>query len=85
LEWILAASADESARGQLPPEAQRAAHAAFDLHGCILLRGVFPPPVIDAMHQEYVARYGALDAHQMLEQSMRPPPNPIGARGKARF
>jgi hypothetical protein len=85
VEWIVAASADESARGQLLPEAQRAAHAAFHKHGCLLLRSVFPPPVIDAMHQDYVARYGALDAHQMLEQSTRPPPNPIGARGQARY
>jgi hypothetical protein len=85
MEWIVAPSADECARGQLLPETQREAHAAFHTHGCLLLRGVFPPPFVDAMHQDYVARYGALDAHSMLEQSQRPVPNPVYACGKARF
>jgi hypothetical protein len=85
MEWIVAPSADERARGQLLPESLRAAHAAFRKHGCLLLPGVLAPPLIDAMHQDYVARYGALDAGGMLEQSQRPVPNPIGPRGKARF
>ena len=85
MEWMVAPSADERARGQLLPETQRAAHAAFHKHGCLLLRGVFAPPLIDAMHQDYVARYGALDAGSMLEQSRRPVPNPVCACGKARF
>jgi hypothetical protein len=85
MEWIVTPSADERARGQLLPEAQRQAHAAFHKHGCLLLPGVFPPPVIDAMHRDYVARYGALDAGRMLKQSERPTPNPIGPRGEARF
>jgi hypothetical protein len=85
MEWIVAPSADERARGQLLPAAQRAAHAAFHKHGCLLLPGVFPTPVIDAMHQDYIARYGALDAGAMLEQSKRPAPNPIDPRGTARF
>ena len=46
---------------------------------------MFALPLIDAMHQEYVARYGDLDAHGMREQSTRPPPNPIDPRGTARF
>jgi hypothetical protein len=85
MEWIVTPSADERARGQLLPEVQREAHAAFHKHGCLALRDVFPLPFIDAMHQEYVARYGRLDARGMLEQSMRPPPNPINPRGTARF
>src|ERR1700722_6488421 len=83
--WIVAPSADERARGQLLPDVQSAAHAAFHKHGCVVLRGVFPLPLIDAMHQEYVARYGHLDASGMREQSTRPPPNPIDPRGAARF
>jgi hypothetical protein len=85
MEWIVAPSADERARGQLLAEAQREAHAAFRKHGCLLLRGVLPVPLIEAMYQDYVARYGALDARGMLEQSQRPMPNPIGARGEARY
>jgi hypothetical protein len=85
MEWIVAPSADERARGQWLPETQAAAHAAFHQHGCLMLPGVLPLPLIDAMHRDYVARYGALDAQAMLEQSQRPAPNPIGPRGKARF
>jgi hypothetical protein len=75
-DWIVAASA---------VDVQRQAHLALRKHGCLLLRGVFPPSVIDAMHREYASRYGALDARAMLAQSERPEPNPIAPRGKARF
>jgi hypothetical protein len=85
MEWIVTPSADERARGQLLPEVQREAHAALHKHGCLVLRDVFPLPFIDAMQQEYVARYGNLDTRGMLEQSTRPPPNPIDPRGTARF
>jgi hypothetical protein len=85
MEWVVAPSADERARGQLLPEALAGAHAAFSEHGCLLLRDVFPLPFIDAMHQEYIARYGGLDERGMNEQATRPAPNPIDARGKARF
>jgi hypothetical protein len=37
------------------------------------------------MHQDYIARYGGLDAGGMLEQARRPLPNPIDPRGEARF
>jgi hypothetical protein len=85
MDWIVAPSADERARGQLLPQTQAAAHAAFGKHGCVMLPGMFAPALVDAMHREYVARYGALDAHAMLELAERPAPNPIGPRGKARF
>ncbi len=85
MEWMIAPSADERARGQLLPESLSAAHAAFRKHGCLLLPGVFPTSLIDAMYREYVARYGALDARGMLEQARHPPPNPIDPRGEARF
>jgi Phytanoyl-CoA dioxygenase (PhyH)/SEC-C motif len=85
MEWMVAPSPEERARGQLLPEVQREAHAAFHKHGCLLLRDVFALPLIDAMHQDYVARYGNLDADGMREQSTRPPPNPIDPRGAARF
>ena len=85
MEWMIAPSADERARGQLLPESLSAAHAAFRKHGCLLLPGALPVSLVEAMHQEYVARYGALDARGMLEQARRPPPNPIDPRGDARF
>jgi hypothetical protein len=83
-DWIIAPSAADSAYGQLIADVQRA-HTALRKHGCLLLRGVFLPSVIDAMYQGYLSRYGAQDARTMLDQSERPAPNPIAARGKARF
>jgi hypothetical protein len=85
MDWIVAPSAEERARGRLLPETLGEAHAAFRQHGCLLLRGVFPTALIDAMHQDYLARYGALDARAMREQSKRPSPNPVCPRGEARF
>jgi hypothetical protein len=85
LDWIIAPSAEERARGQLSSEAQRQAHAAFRQHGCLLVRGALPVSLIDAMRAEFDARYGALGLAGMLEQSRRPPPNPIDPRGEARF
>jgi len=85
MEWIVAPSADERARGQWLPEALSAAHAALRQHGCLLLPGVFATSLIDAMHQDYLTRYRGYDAGAMLEQSQRPPPNPVGPRGPARY
>jgi hypothetical protein len=85
VEWTVAPSAEERLRGQLLPATQSAAHAALRQHGCVLLRGAFPVALIEAMHQEYLARYGALDASGMREQARHPPPNPIDPRGESRF
>ena len=57
MEWMIAPSADERARGRLLPESLSAAHAAFRKHGCLLLPGVFPTSLIDAMHQDYVYQF----------------------------
>jgi len=84
-DMVVAVSAEDRARGQLPPEALRAAHAAFHTHGCLLLRGLFSPAAMDAMHQDYVARYGTLDRRAMSELAARPVPNPIRPSGEGRF
>jgi Phytanoyl-CoA dioxygenase (PhyH)/SEC-C motif len=84
-ELQLTVSADERARGQLLPENLRAAHLALHRHGCLLLRGLFPLTLIDAMYQDFVARYGSLDPHAMNELASRPIPNPIRAVGRGRF
>jgi len=82
-DWIVTPSAGES--GDLLPQTRSAAHAALREHGCVLLPGVFAPPLVDAMYQEYMARYGALDLPGMLALSQQPPPNPVDPRGTARF
>jgi hypothetical protein len=84
-ESVIAVSADARARGRLDAEAERGALAAFRAQGCVVLRGAFAPAFIDAMHADYMARYGMLDARAMGERAMLAPPNPIIARGEGRF
>jgi hypothetical protein len=84
-DWIITPSAEERARGQLSPESQRDAHAAFHRHGCLLVRDALPVPVIDDMRDEFEARYGKLGLAGMMAQSRRRPPNPVDPRGEARF
>jgi hypothetical protein len=85
VDWDVAVSAEERSRGQLIPESERAAHAAFRKHGCLVVRGLFAPPVIDAVFRDYGSRYGALDARAMTAQAMKPPPNPFIVRGDGRY
>ena len=75
MDWIVQVSAGETASGEFAPETEAAAHAAFREHGCVLLRGMFPPAAIEAMHREYVAQFGALTLTAMLTEADRPPPN----------
>jgi hypothetical protein len=81
----MALSADERSRGRLSVETERAAHVAFRKHGCLVLRGLFEPLVIDALYGDYELRYGALDERGMSDQAMNPPPNPFTVRGHARY
>jgi hypothetical protein len=85
MDWIVAVSADEVARGELSPESERDAHAAFREHGCVLLRGAFPRPAVEAMFDDYVARYGALNAEAMQNEAAKPPPNRYLRVGEARY
>jgi hypothetical protein len=85
MDWIVAVSADEIARGELSPESERDAHAAFREHGCVLLRGALPRPAVAAMLDEFVARYGALEARGMQEAAAKPPPNRFLHVGDARY
>jgi hypothetical protein len=85
MDWVVAVSASETAGGELAPATEAAARAALDEHGCILLRGAFPPATIDAMHREYVAQLGALDLAAMEAASMKPPPNRLIGVGRARY
>jgi hypothetical protein len=75
MDWTVAVSAGESAGGELAPETEAAAHAAFREHGCVLLRGMFPPATVEALHQEYVAQFGTLDVDAMGIEVEKPAPN----------
>jgi hypothetical protein len=85
MDWVVGVSASESAGGALAPETEAAALAALQEHGCVLLRGAFPPATIEAMHQEYVAQLGRLDLAAMEAEAMKPPPNRHIGVGRARY
>jgi hypothetical protein len=85
MDWVVAVSASEAAGGKMTPETDAAARAALQEHGCILLRGAFPPATIEAMHNEYVAQLGTLDLAAMEAESMKPPPNRLMGVGRARY
>src|SRR5260370_37622384 len=85
MDWVVAVSASETAGGELAPETEAAARAALHEHGCILLRGAFPPATIEAMYREYVAQLGTLDLAAMETESMKPPPNRLIGVGRARY
>jgi hypothetical protein len=85
MDWVVAVSESEIAGGGLAPETEAAAYAAFHEHGCILLRGAFPPATVEAMHRDYIAQLGRLDLAQMRELAERPPPNRLIGVGRARY
>jgi hypothetical protein len=74
-DWVVAVSGSETASGELAPDTQAAAHAAFHEHGCVLLRGAFPPATIEAMHREYLSQFGTMDLATMRDEAAKPPPS----------
>jgi ectoine hydroxylase-related dioxygenase (phytanoyl-CoA dioxygenase family) len=85
MDWIIAASAGENAGGDLSPQTQEAARAAFHEHGCVLLRGALPAAAVAAMHRDYLARLGTLDYAAMEREAAKPPPNRFLRVGGARY
>ena len=84
MDWVVTVAASKTT-GEIAPEIEAAAHAAFDEHGCVLLRGMFPPATIEALHQEYVAQFGSLDLAAMQREAARPGPNRFLEVGGARY
>ena len=85
MDWIVGISDGDRARGTFSPPTQTAALAALQEHGCVLLRGLFGPDRIDALHHEFRAQYGAHDASAMAALAARDGPNPILEVGPARY
>jgi ectoine hydroxylase-related dioxygenase (phytanoyl-CoA dioxygenase family) len=85
MDWIVTVSPDETAGGELAPANEKAAYAAFEELGCVLLRGAFPLGTIEAMHREYTAQFGALDVAAMQAEAEKPPPNRFLKVGDARY
>jgi Phytanoyl-CoA dioxygenase (PhyH) len=85
MDWIVSVSPDETANQELAAETDKAAHAAFEANGCVLLRGAFPLATIEAMHREYISQFGALDLAAMRAEAAKPPPNRFLEVGGARY
>jgi hypothetical protein len=85
MDWIVPISAQERESGKLSPETQRAAQEAFHKTGCVVLRGMYATSTLDAMYQDYVDRYGALDSRAMHQETLKPLPNPFIERDNARY
>jgi Phytanoyl-CoA dioxygenase (PhyH)/SEC-C motif len=84
-DWVVAVSASEIASDELAPHTQDAARAAFHVHGCVLLRGLLPPAMVEAMHREFVSQFGSLDLAAMRDLAAKPPPNRLTQVGDARY
>jgi hypothetical protein len=82
---IVTVAADDRARGVLAQASALAIFKALHDHGVVILRELFSPEAIEALHGEFAARYGNLDAAAMLAMSERPAPNPVQKNGNARF
>jgi hypothetical protein len=85
MDWIVAVSAQEAASGEFKPETETALRAAFQEHGCVLMRGVFSSTTIDAMYREYATQLGAFDLPAMRAQAEKPPPNRLIGVGGGRY
>ncbi|HEY6259501.1 MAG TPA: phytanoyl-CoA dioxygenase family protein [Xanthobacteraceae bacterium] len=85
MDWVVAVSPGDCAGGELSPETESAALAAFHEHGCVLLRGALPLPLIEAMHHDYLAQFGAMGGAEMRAEAAKPPPNRLLGVGNARY
>jgi hypothetical protein len=85
LDWVVAVSGSEAASGQIAPDTQAAAQAAFHEHGCVLLRGALPPATVEAMHREYVSQFGMMDLAAMRDEAAKRPPNRFLRVGQGRY
>jgi ectoine hydroxylase-related dioxygenase (phytanoyl-CoA dioxygenase family) len=85
MDWVITVSPSETAGGELAPATEKAARAAFEQHGCVLLRGAFPLATVEAMHREYDSQFGGLDSAAMQAEAAKPPPNRFLEVGNARY
>jgi hypothetical protein len=82
---IFAVAESERAAGMLAQNASISVYKALAEQGVAILRGLFPPAMIDTLHGEFAARFGNFDGAAMEAMSQRPPPNPIQKNGDGRF
>lgn len=85
MDWIIAVSKAERAAGALSPPTAEAVFRALRVEGVAIVRGLYPANLIDALNQEYMAQFGALDAAEMNAGAKSPPPNPFLKVGGKRY
>lgn len=82
---IVTVTADDRASGLLARDSTLAIFKALHENGMVILRELFLRDAIEALYNEFAARYGNFDASAMLAMSERPAPNPVQKNGNARF
>jgi hypothetical protein len=85
MDWVFAVSKDERARGALRPKTAEAARRALRTQGAAVLRGALAPTTVDAVHQAFLAQFGAFDADEMKARALLPAPNPLLKVGAKRY
>lgn len=85
MDWIVPVSYEERTFGSLSPVTTRLAYEALQEHGCVLLRGVLQPRIVDEMHKDFLRHFGSLDASAMAAETKKAQPNPFTERGGKRY
>lgn len=85
MDWIVPVSPAERAGQALSADTTRAARAALAQYGCLILKSVFETAFVDALMEQFVARYGAQDPAEMSRRARQPAPNPVLEVGERRF
>src|SRR5689334_19543754 len=84
-DFIVPIPPAEQAAGVIGRDTATAGYKTLYETGVLLLRGIFPEGQIEALHREFLARFGARDLAAMEAQARLPPPNPVLPVGGARF
>jgi ectoine hydroxylase-related dioxygenase (phytanoyl-CoA dioxygenase family) len=85
MDWIVTVPPGEAASRVFSAETESAGQAAFNEHGCVLLRGAFPLATVEAMYNEFVGQFGTLDWTGMQQEADKPSPNRFLRVGGARY
>ena len=84
MNWIVSIPEQERNTSALSPSTLQAAKAAIHENGCVLLRGVFNPSVIDQLRTQFNAEWGRSEP-EMATAAQQPAPNPILRVGEKRY
>ena len=72
MNWIVSISEQERNTSALSPSTLQAAKAAIHENGCVLLRGVFDPSVIDQLRTQFNAEWGRSEPEMATAELFKP-------------